>query len=146
MKVLDFGLARRWRVGDAESTDSLTRQGAGTLPYMAPEQFRDAAVDLRSDIWAAGVVLYEMATGRRCFNEPSLATLMEAILRREPLPPASVNRAISPGLDRLCRNSCFCTAGRKWKSRSMENDLGVAVVDVGPGQKVGTDHLQAVAT
>jgi tetratricopeptide (TPR) repeat protein len=116
VKVLDFGLARRWRVGDAESTDSLTRQGAGTLPYMAPEQFRDGAVDLRSDIWAAGVVLYEMATGRRCFDEPSLATLMEAILRREPLPPASVNRAISPGLDRLIRKALEKEPARRFQS------------------------------
>ena len=116
VKVLDFGLARRWRVGDAESTDSLTRQTSGTLPYMAPEQFRGGAVDLRSDIWAAGVVLYEMATGRRCFDEPSLATLMEAILRREPLPPASVNCAISPGMDRLIRKALEKDPARRFQS------------------------------
>jgi tetratricopeptide (TPR) repeat protein/predicted Ser/Thr protein kinase len=115
VKILDFGLARRWRAGDAESTDSMSRLGAGTLPYMAPEQF-SGTVDVRSDIWAAGAVLYEMATGRRCFPEPTLATAMEAILRRDPLPPAAVNPGISPEVDRVIMKALAKDPARRFHS------------------------------
>ena len=74
LKVLDFGLAKLLRpVSDIAHTESLsqTRGAAGTLPYMAPEQLRSEPADARSDIWAAGVVLYEMATGRRPFPQRS---------------------------------------------------------------------------
>ena len=67
LKILDFGLARLLQpVSDSAITDSLsaTRGPVGTLPYMAPEQLRGEKADARSDIWSAGTVLYEMATGR----------------------------------------------------------------------------------
>jgi serine/threonine protein kinase len=67
-KVLDFGLAKLLRpVSEATLTESLTETQAvaGTLPYMAPEQLRGEKVDARADIYALGVVLYEMATGRQ---------------------------------------------------------------------------------
>jgi len=115
VKLLDFGLARHWRPGEAESTDSMTRQGAGTLPYMAPEQFSGTG-DVRSDIWAAGVVLYEMATGRRCFAAASLANVMEAILHREPVTPAAVNPAISPGLDHVIMKTLTKDPARRYQS------------------------------
>ncbi len=115
VKILDFGLARRWRASDAESTDSMSRLGAGTLPYMAPEQFSGTA-DVRSDIWAAGTVLYEMATGRRCFSEPTPAAAMEAILHRVPLPPASVNPGISPGVDRVIMKALAKEPARRFHS------------------------------
>jgi eukaryotic-like serine/threonine-protein kinase len=67
---------------------------------MAPEQFSGGA-DVRSDIWAAGAVLYGMATGRRCFCGARLPAVMEAILRRDPATPAPVNPGVSPGVDRV---------------------------------------------
>jgi len=74
-KVLDFGLAKRMiaeLADDAptQTMDSLTAPGAvvGTLAYMAPEQLRGQVADARSDVWALGVVLYEMAAGRRPFE------------------------------------------------------------------------------
>ena len=91
-KVLDFGLARRLtdeQLADVTvSRDSLTAPGmvAGTLAYMAPEQLRGQPADERSDIWALGVVLYEMAGGLRPFRGQTGFELTSAILK-EPPPP-----------------------------------------------------------
>ncbi len=92
-KVLDFGLAKRVSGEDAReattaSYDTLTGPGvvAGTLAYMAPEQLRGTPADARSDIWALGVVLYEMASGRRPFQGQTGFALSASILN-EPLPP-----------------------------------------------------------
>jgi eukaryotic-like serine/threonine-protein kinase len=71
LKILDFGLAQLLpKAGEADAAATLTQTQVlvGTLPYMAPEQLRGEENDERSDIWAAGAVLYEMATGRRAFS------------------------------------------------------------------------------
>jgi len=95
-KVLDFGLAKRLSGEElAEATTkslaSLTQAGAlvGTVPYMAPEQLRGRPADARSDVWALGVVLYEMAAGRRPFQGQTGFELSSAIFNHvpPPLPP-----------------------------------------------------------
>ncbi len=104
LKILDFGLAKlRLPVTATAATESLseTQAMAGTLPYMAPEQLLGEAVDARTDIHAAGSVLYEMATGQRPFAEVERSQLIGAILRRLPLPPTTLNFKISPGLERI---------------------------------------------
>jgi len=90
-KVLDFGLAKRLAGEDASeattaSYDTRTAPGvlAGTLAYMAPEQLRGKAADARSDIWALGVVLYEMVSGRRPFQGQTGFALSSAILNEPP--------------------------------------------------------------
>jgi TolB-like protein/Tfp pilus assembly protein PilF len=89
VKVLDFGLAKDTAI-DAEALGEtrapLTNAGVvvGTMPYMAPEQIEGRPVDARTDIFALGVVLYELATGERPFAGGSSAMLMAAILRDEP--------------------------------------------------------------
>jgi serine/threonine protein kinase/tetratricopeptide (TPR) repeat protein len=92
-KVLDFGLATRLIGNDVSDVatrtqTSLTEPGAirGTLPYMAPEQLRGQPADARSDVWALGVVLYEMAAGARPFKGQSLLELSSAILHEPPSP------------------------------------------------------------
>ncbi len=92
-KVLDFGLAKRMiaeLADDAptQTMDSLTAAAAvvGTPAYMAPEQIRGQGVDARSDVWALGVVLYEMAAGRRPFEGRTSVDLSSAILNRQPPP------------------------------------------------------------
>lgn len=103
-KVLDFGLARMLRpVTDDAHTASLSiAQGAvGTLPYIAPEQLCGQAADARTDIHALGNILYEMATGRRPFAVRPVAELMHAILYEPPAPPRSLNRSLSPELERI---------------------------------------------
>ncbi len=98
VKVLDFGLAKRLtdqQLADATTVmeHSLTAPGmvAGTLAYMAPEQLRGQAADERSDIWALGVVLYEMASGQRPFQGQTGFELTSAVLKEVPPPlPSSV--------------------------------------------------------
>jgi serine/threonine protein kinase len=95
LKILDFGLAKLDAAmeGSAESM-----QWAGTLPYMSPEQIRGESLDGRCDIWSAGAVLYEMATGQRPFRGPG-PLVAEQILREVPTTPSSVNACVSPSLD-----------------------------------------------
>ena len=108
-KLLDFGLARLQdslvaaRPRDVLANDPPTRQSAliGTLPYMAPEQLRGAAVDARTDLFAFGAVLYEMLTGRRAFDAASEAELAAAILEHEPAPLAAGQPLTPPALERL---------------------------------------------
>src|SRR5262249_50547276 len=101
-KVLDFGLAKLLQpVSEATLTESLTEtQGiAGTLPYMAPEQLRGAKVDGRTDIYTLGVVLYEMATGRRPFEATLPTALAADIQHKPPAPPGRINLDLPPKLE-----------------------------------------------
>lgn len=105
LKILDFGLAKFLRPAGVEAVtaDTLTETQclAGTMPYMAPEQLRGEPSDARTDIYAAGVVLYEMATGRRPF-EAKLATALAAdIQHKAPIPPHQLNPRISTRLEEI---------------------------------------------
>jgi serine/threonine protein kinase len=102
LKILDFGLAKlRLPVTATATTESLsdTQSMAGTLPYMAPEQLLGGEIDARTDIHAAGSVLYEMATGQRPFAELERSQLIGAILQRPRVTAAVLNPKLSPGLE-----------------------------------------------
>jgi TolB-like protein len=108
LKIVDFGIAKLLRpTGKASGTDATTRSisgdqaVAGTLPYMAPEQLRSEATDGRTDVYAAGVVLYEAATNRRPFREEATPALTDDILHQLPVPPRALNSRISPELERI---------------------------------------------
>jgi Tol biopolymer transport system component/predicted Ser/Thr protein kinase len=103
IKLLDFGLAKQTgpiKQADATVTRGLTGQGQilGTLQYMSPEQLQSKQVDTRSDLFSFGCVLYEILTGKRAFEGSSAASVIAAILEREPAP---LN--LSPPLERLIR-------------------------------------------
>jgi serine/threonine protein kinase/tetratricopeptide (TPR) repeat protein len=101
-KVLDFGLAKLLRpVTEVTLTETFTEPQAviGTLPYMAPEQLRGEKVDARTDIYALGMVLYEMATGQRAFGDELPTKLIDAILHRPPPAPGRLNPPLSPRLE-----------------------------------------------
>ncbi len=106
-KVLDFGLAKRLSENELDevtrSQASLTTPGAlvGTLAYMAPEQLRGQPADVRSDVWALGVVLYEMAAGERPFRGDSGYELSAAILEHPtPALPATVPAVLQAVVER----------------------------------------------
>ena len=107
VKVLDFGLAKLFdptRGGlKAETlTQSVDDSNLiGTLPYMAPEQVNGEHIDARADIWAAGCVLYEMATHQRSFREESTARLFDSILHQVVVAPRALNPRISPEMERI---------------------------------------------
>jgi non-specific serine/threonine protein kinase len=102
VKILDFGLAKSLEAlnsatvgGDATAADgaNFTSPGltVGTVAYMSPEQARGDTVDARSDLFSLGVLLYEMATGRKAFGGSSTAVVFEAILNRDPQPATELN-------------------------------------------------------
>ncbi len=106
LKILDFGLAKVLHTAtpgsDTGATASLTETQtvSGTFPYMAPEQLRNAKPDARSDIWAVGCVLYEMATGQRPFLGYG-PNLIDAILHEPPKPPSTASSRVAPGLETI---------------------------------------------
>ncbi len=103
LKILDFGLAQLIEaVGDTALTRSAREPGIeGTLAYMAPEQARGQTVDARTDIYAVGAVLYEMATGKPVFKRASSAAILGAVLTEPVVPPSQLNPSISPELERI---------------------------------------------
>ena len=102
VKVLDFGIARLRRAGEM---DRVTRTGmvCGTPEYMSPEQAGGQDTDARSDVYSAGLIFYEMLTGRRAFEGKSPAEIMAAQIHDMPPPPSQRNpdRTIPPSLDAI---------------------------------------------
>jgi Tol biopolymer transport system component len=126
-KLMDFGLARAAGLaaaGPGALTESptmsrpLTKEGTivGTFQYMAPEQLEGKEADARSDIWALGCVLYEMATGKRAFEGDSQASLIVAIMDREPRPITELQPLSPPTLDHLVKGCLAKDADRRWQS------------------------------
>jgi tetratricopeptide (TPR) repeat protein len=142
LKILDFGLARRIHpivTGDiaGDVTRSITVETgpiSGTVPYMSPEQLTGQTTDARSDIFSAGAVLYEMATGHRAFPQTQVAQIMGAILHQEPEPAVSLNPRISPGLDALLRKALDKTASQRYQTAG---ELRVALESLAAGSGSG---------
>jgi eukaryotic-like serine/threonine-protein kinase len=103
-KVVDFGLATLLNQDvDKLNTETTidTERGAGTLPYMSPEQLRGEKADTRTDIYGLGCVLYEMATSQRPFRERLASRLIESILNHPPVPPRALMPRMSSELERI---------------------------------------------
>jgi eukaryotic-like serine/threonine-protein kinase len=130
-KLLDFGLAKlKQEVAPANvqlsqlptANDPLTAQGTivGTLQYMAPEQLEGKEADSRTDIFAFGVVVYEMATGKKAFEGKSSASVIGAILKDNPPPISSLQPMTPPALDRVVKRCLAKEPDERWQSA---NDL-----------------------
>ncbi|MEK6303357.1 MAG: protein kinase [Acidobacteriota bacterium] len=148
IKVLDFGVAKLTeQFPDGESTDDELRvrdlintmpgEVLGTASYMSPEQARGLAVDARTDIWSAGVVVYEMIAGHRPFEGPTRSDVIASILYKEPLPlgryapyaPAELERIVMRAL-RKSRNERYQTVhdlARDLKSLKQQLELEAKV-------------------
>jgi serine/threonine-protein kinase len=128
LKILDFGLAKLKRpIVTGDVTASMTASEiaiSGTLPYMAPEQLRAEGLDARTDLWGAGVVLYELATGTRPFRETVPAKLTDAILHARPEPPSARREGISPELSKVILRCLEKEPGRRYQSANdLKSDL-----------------------
>ena len=107
IKILDFGLANKpevlTNVDETNAGITLTRPGSvmGTLAYLSPEQARGDEVDVRTDVFSFGVVLYQMATGQPAFSGKSSAELIGAILHETPERPSALDPALPGALERI---------------------------------------------
>jgi serine/threonine protein kinase/tetratricopeptide (TPR) repeat protein len=127
LKILDFGLAQWIPTRDQDNlapTVTKAQEVTGTLPYMAPEQLRGQRADQRTDIYSAGAVLYEMATGKRPHLQTSGPQLISAILERPLAVPSSHNPLISPALEGIIVKALDKDPSRRYQSaRELQIDL-----------------------
>jgi serine/threonine-protein kinase len=125
LKLLDFGLAKAVApVAPKSSLTSLptqanfTQEGTilGTFQYMAPEQLEGKEADSRSDIWALGTVLYEMATGRKAFSGISQASLISSIMKEEPALIRTIQPLAPPALERVVKTCLAKDPEDRWQN------------------------------
>ena len=127
VKLLDFGLAKLhaqpaaiagFTMAATQSAQPLTGAGTilGTLQYMSPEQLEGREADARTDIFAFGVVAYELVTGRRAFEGKSDASLIGAIMHSEPLPIRPLPTVEPAFFDRILRKCLMKDPDRRWQS------------------------------
>lgn len=120
LKILDFGVARVSRNPRSSDNDTTRTHrhdhGWGTLAYMSPEQICGDQVDHRSDLFSLGTIMYEMLAGRHPFQRQSSAATMGAILGDDPAPIATLNPAVSSGLDQIVRRSLRKSASERFQS------------------------------
>jgi serine/threonine-protein kinase len=146
VKLLDFGLAKLSRgrevaAGATTETIALTKDNTmlGTLQYMSPEQLECKDVDGRSDIFSFGAVLYEMVTGKRTFEGASQASVVAAILERDPPPLSSLEPVAPPALERVVSKCLAKDPDERWQSaKDLKDELqwiagGTAEGRTGPG-------------
>ncbi len=160
VKLLDFGLAKTFeRSLDATGREqaaagqhpmarssltalptvagqNLTQEGTilGTFQYMAPEQLEGKDADARTDIWAFGATLYEMATGKKAFSASSQASLITAIMSSDPAPISSVQPMSPPALDRVVKTCLAKDPEDRWQSAG---DLKRELRWIGEGSAAG---------
>jgi eukaryotic-like serine/threonine-protein kinase len=132
VKILDFGLAKLAKDGSVGTTtdssleESLTQVGVipGTAVYMSPEQARSEDLDVRSDIFSFGVVLFEMATGKKPFTGTNVVMTLHAVINSKPASPRSINPAVPAELETIIGKAMEKDRNRRYKNATeMQADL-----------------------
>ena len=140
VKVIDFGVAK------ARSRDARTEAGQlkGKLEYMAPEQCKSATLDRRTDVFALGVVLYELLTQRRLFKRPSPAGTVRAILEEPIVPPSRVVEGCPRALELVCLRALERLPDKRYGSTlEMRRDL-VRAIAAFPSERLPEEDLAAL--
>ena len=123
VKLLDFGIAKVTKPFHTEgggANSRLTAEGdiVGTVAYMSPEQGRGETVDMRTDIFSLGAVLYESATGKLPFSGPNALVILRQIDAAEPGPPSAIKRGLPPGFDLIIERALAKDKERRYQSAS----------------------------
>ncbi|GLZ32663.1 serine/threonine protein kinase [Lentzea sp. NBRC 105346] len=122
VKVMDFGIARA--VHDGQAAVTQTAAVIGTAQYLSPEQARGESVDARSDVYAAGCVLFELLTGEPPFTGDSPVAVAYQHVREDPKPPSSLNPKVSPQLDAIVLKAMAKGPANRYQSAAeMRADL-----------------------
>src|SRR5260370_19131303 len=153
VKVLEFGLAKlreprtsqESQLSETITAEPVTEEGAvlGTVAYMSPEQAEGRNVDARSDIFAFGALLFEMATGRRAFEGGSKLATMSAILRENAKAPSELAADIPSDLDKIVLRRLRKDPARRYQSMSdlkisledLEDESGAGIVRPGTARR-----------
>lgn len=116
VKVMDFGIARA--VSDTSASVEHTTAILGTASYFSPEQAKGDTVDARTDIYSAGVVLYELLSGSVPFRGDSAVSVAYQHVSEKPVPPSERNAAVSPALDRVVLRALAKDKNKRYESAS----------------------------
>ena len=149
-KILDFGLAKV--VHDPNSSeaaleDSLTAMGVipGTAVYMSPEQARSEELDARTDLFSLGVVLYEMATGKKPFATGNVITTLDAVLNQKPVAPRQLNPNLPADLEGIIGRAMEKERGHRYQNAmAMKGDLLSLKKETESAQSKGTRSRPAL--
>ncbi|MYY04858.1 MULTISPECIES: protein kinase [unclassified Streptomyces] len=129
VKVMDFGIARAMQSG----VTSMTQTGmvVGTPQYLSPEQALGRGVDARSDLYSVGIMLFQLLTGRLPFDADSPLAIAYAHVQEEPVPPSTVNRALTPAMDALVARALKKNPNERFPSASAMQDEIARVLSAG---------------
>ncbi len=139
LKLLDFGLAQRIEAAALTMTATMSDTGSsvsGTFPYMAPEQLRNQAVGPWTDVWALGVVLYELATGHRPFGGDDIASIVEGVMSRTPEPVSNFRATLTPGLSFIVQKALTKAPTGRYQSAA---EVGAALQALRSSSSPGSD-------
>ena len=137
-RITDFGVAR------AESRLSSTRGGQlkGKIAYMAPEQIRSEPIDRRCDVYAAGVLLWEMLVGQKLFRAENDGAMVAKILAGAPRSPRSFNPDVPPDIDAVCMRALRLSPHERWQTAA---DFADALEDAANLCGVGVANARGLA-
>src|SRR5664279_3212651 len=139
VKILDFGVAKLapgLRAGAAALDTELSVAGDifGTALYMSPEQARGEELDPRTDLFSLGVVIYQMATGKKPFGGNNAVTTLEAVLNRKPIPPLKLNPNLPPDLEGIIGRAMEKDRGNRYPNAlALKADLQALKKETDPG-------------
>ena len=143
VKLADFGVAR---ITDADrGSNEKTQAGAvvGTPAYMSPEQIEGGNIDRRTDIFSAGIILYQFLTGEKPFTGEGAWTVAKKILQDDPPRPSSINKTITPLFDSVVNKALAKNADQRFQTA---RDLGVALKKALEGQSFEDDEKTIVGS